>query len=73
MPPKIRELEARLLVAGFICRGGKGSHRNYTHPLLKRVVTISGRAGADAERYQERQIDQAIREVEELEAKNEIR
>lgn len=32
MPPKVRDLLAELERAGFINRGGKGSHRNYVHP-----------------------------------------
>jgi predicted RNA binding protein YcfA (HicA-like mRNA interferase family) len=32
MPPKLRELIADLEKAGFKDRGGKGSHRNFTHP-----------------------------------------
>jgi predicted RNA binding protein YcfA (HicA-like mRNA interferase family) len=32
VPPKIRELIADLEKAGFVDRGGKGSHRNYVHP-----------------------------------------
>jgi predicted RNA binding protein YcfA (HicA-like mRNA interferase family) len=33
MPRKIRELVADLEKHGFINRGGKGSHRNFTRPL----------------------------------------
>ena len=42
MPPKIRELVAELEGAGFVNRGGKGSHRNYVHPRLSKPITISG-------------------------------
>ncbi len=42
MPPKIRELIAELERNGFISRGGKGSHRNYEHPLGE-LVTVSGK------------------------------
>jgi hypothetical protein len=31
MPPKIRELIAKLERAGFVNRGGHGSHRNFVH------------------------------------------
>ncbi|MBN2493034.1 MAG: type II toxin-antitoxin system HicA family toxin [Deltaproteobacteria bacterium] len=41
MPPKARELISKLESAGFIERGGKGSHRNFVHPNLTRPVTIS--------------------------------
>jgi predicted RNA binding protein YcfA (HicA-like mRNA interferase family) len=62
MPPKIRELITRLKQAGFIDRGGKGSHRNFTHPQCSMPVTVSGKAGDDAKPYQERQIKEAIEE-----------
>lgn len=32
MPRKIRDLIADLQSAGFVNRGGKGSHRNFVHP-----------------------------------------
>ncbi len=63
MPRKIRELIRDLERAGFSDRGGKGSHRNYEHPVGSRV-TISGQLGDDAKPYQERQVRQAIEEVE---------
>jgi predicted RNA binding protein YcfA (HicA-like mRNA interferase family) len=65
MPRKVRELETDLLKAGFEKRPGKGSHRVYTHPKFSGVVTISGRAGDDAKRYQEKQVAGAIEEAEE--------
>lgn len=48
MPRKIRELIAEMEKHGFVNRGGKGGHRNFTHPRLARPVTISGDAGDDA-------------------------
>ena len=62
MPPKIRELIANLERAGFINRGGKGSHRNFVHPRVNRPVTISGKLGEDAKKYQERAVARAIEE-----------
>jgi predicted RNA binding protein YcfA (HicA-like mRNA interferase family) len=62
MPPKIRELIALLLSAGFIDRGGKGSHRNFTHPRCGKPITISGNTGDDAKKYQLRQVEEAIKE-----------
>lgn len=59
MPRKLRELIADLEKAGFVNRGGKGSHRNFTHPRGLRV-TISGQAGADARHYQEKEVRQKI-------------
>jgi predicted RNA binding protein YcfA (HicA-like mRNA interferase family) len=48
MPPKIRNLLEELKSAGFVDRGGKGSHRNLVHPKLSRPATISGNLGDDA-------------------------
>jgi len=64
MPPKIRELVAELEAAGFVNRGGKGSHRNYVHPRLSKPITISGKLGDDAKQYQIRVVRTAIAEVE---------
>jgi predicted RNA binding protein YcfA (HicA-like mRNA interferase family) len=59
MPPKIRELIRELESAGFLNRGGKGSHRNFRHP--KGInITISGNASQDAKRYQVRDVERAI-------------
>lgn len=62
MPRKIRELIHDLKKAGFVDRGGKGSHRNFTHVRGVRI-TLSGTASHDAKRYQERDVENAIREV----------
>ncbi len=61
MPRKVRQLIADLERAGFVNRGGKGSHRNYQHPKGVRV-TISGQPGQDALPYQERQVRRQIEE-----------
>jgi predicted RNA binding protein YcfA (HicA-like mRNA interferase family) len=62
VPPKIRELITQLESAGFVDRGGKGSHRNYDHPKVARPITISGNPGDDAKRYQVRAVNLAIEE-----------
>ena len=59
MPRKIRELIAELTSAGFIDRGGKGSHRNLKHPSGVKI-TLSGKQGDDAKPYQERDVRKAI-------------
>jgi len=62
MPKKIRELISMLEKSGFSNRGGKGSHRNFIHPLgLK--VTISGKLGNDALKYQEKEVNSKIAEA----------
>jgi predicted RNA binding protein YcfA (HicA-like mRNA interferase family) len=62
VPPKLRQLIADLEGAGFVNRGGKGSHRNYIHPKVSKPVTISGGTGDDAKRYQIRATQLAIEE-----------
>lgn len=63
MPPKVRELISELERNGFVNRGGKGDHRNYFHPLCSKIVTISGKTGSDAKKYQIKEVKEAIREV----------
>lgn len=59
MPRKLRQLIADLERAGFIDRGGKGSHRNFQHPKGVRV-TLSGQPGQDAKPYQEKEVRRGI-------------
>jgi len=63
MPRKIPELIRDLQHAGFVNRGGKGGHRNFEHPRGVRV-TLSGKPGADARPYQEREVLRSIAEAE---------
>ena len=63
MPRKIRELIKDLEMAGFINRGGKGSHRNFLHTSGV-VLTLSGQPGDDAKPYQEKLIKQKIMEAQ---------
>ena len=62
MPPKIKELIKQLEEAGFKNRGGKGSHRNFIHSNVPEPITISGKSGDDAKRYQIRAVRLAIEE-----------
>ena len=64
MPRKLRQLIADLEKAGFVNRGGKGSHRNFTHPKGVRV-TLSGNPGDDVKHYQERDVRRALDAVKE--------
>ena len=59
MPRKIRQLIKELEQAGFINRGGKGSHRNFIHPKGV-VITISGKLGDDVKPYQEKGVANKI-------------
>ena len=63
MPKKIRDLIKDLENAGFINRGGKGDHRNFVHPNVRKPVTISGKEGDDAKHYQEKAVRLAIEEA----------
>ena len=59
MPP--RELIKQLEKAGFKNRGGKGSHRNFIH-TKGIAITISGKTGSDAKKYQENEVKRKIME-----------
>lgn len=59
MPRKIRQLIVDLENAGFVNRGGKGSHRNFRHPGGLRVL-LSGNPEAEAKHYQERDVQQSL-------------
>jgi predicted RNA binding protein YcfA (HicA-like mRNA interferase family) len=63
VPPKIRELEARLRSAGFVRQAAKGSHRKWIHPS-GRLLIMSGREGDDAKKYQEREVEEVVAAVE---------
>jgi predicted RNA binding protein YcfA (HicA-like mRNA interferase family) len=63
VPPKIRNLLEDLRAAGFIDRGGKGSHRNLVHPRVSRPITISGNLKDDAKPYQIKAVKQALDEA----------
>lgn len=62
MPRKVRQLIADLEKAGFVNRGGKGSHRKFMHPKGVKVI-ISGGSGDDAKHYQEKDVRQALKEI----------
>lgn len=49
-------------MAGFVDRGGKGSHRNFLH-RSGIVITLSGDPGDDAKPYQEKAVRQKIEEA----------
>jgi predicted RNA binding protein YcfA (HicA-like mRNA interferase family) len=65
MPRKIRELKQLLRKVGFQELPGKGSHTNWIHPLYAGKITVSGKDGADAKLYQEKEVLEAVEEVEE--------
>ena len=65
MPKKIRQLKKMLKKAGFHWRPGKGSHTVWQHDQLpNKSVTIAGHDGDDAKKYMEKDVADAIRELE---------
>ncbi|MXX14774.1 MAG: type II toxin-antitoxin system HicA family toxin [Gemmatimonadetes bacterium] len=60
MPRKIRELIKDLEAAGFVNRGGRGSHRKFVHSKVSKSVVLSGQLGDDAKHYQEKDVKVAI-------------
>lgn len=69
VPRKLRRLIVDLEKAGFVNRGGKGSHRNFVHLTGPRVL-LSGSEGADAHHYQEKGVKEKIAEAKEKEQKS---
>ena len=63
MARKVRDLISDLKRAGFVDRGGKGSHRNFVHPNVTKPITISGDENDDAKHYQEKAVRLAIEEA----------
>ncbi|MBD2438734.1 type II toxin-antitoxin system HicA family toxin [Nostoc sp. FACHB-110] len=66
MPKKIRELKSLLLQAGFTYKPAKGSHSKWIHPLLPQAIIIAGKDGSDAKAYLEKQVNEALAELEKI-------
>jgi len=65
VPRKLRQLVSDLERAGFArIHGGKGSHRKFVHPKYCGFVLISGNDGDDAQHYQEKQLRNALRQIQ---------
>ena len=65
LPKKIRELKAMLLKANCICEQAKGSHTKWSHLLLNYKITLSGKDGNDAKRYQEKDVKDFLKDIKE--------
>jgi predicted RNA binding protein YcfA (HicA-like mRNA interferase family) len=65
VPRKIRQLIKELKKAGFeqVSGAGKGSHRKFVQGRFSGAVTLSGKEGADAKHYQEREVQNAIEQI----------
>jgi predicted RNA binding protein YcfA (HicA-like mRNA interferase family) len=74
VPRKIRQLIAELQRAGFVLapHRGKGSHRVFKHPMSGMEVVLSGQTGDDAERYQERDVREALAAIREIDQDREV-
>jgi predicted RNA binding protein YcfA (HicA-like mRNA interferase family) len=62
MPPKIRELIELLESAGFVNKGGKGSHRNFVHPNVAKPITSPDKVGLDAKPYLIKAVELAVKD-----------
>ncbi len=64
MPRKIRQLKTDLRRAGAIQVAQEGSHTKWTHPQVRGLlIELSGADGDDAKRYQERDLQAALRRI----------
>jgi predicted RNA binding protein YcfA (HicA-like mRNA interferase family) len=68
MPRKIRELKSQIAREGFLYlpKRGKGSHERWKHPLISKTMTISGKDGDDVPSYLEKQLQQLLKEIEQI-------
>ncbi|AVH61958.1 MULTISPECIES: type II toxin-antitoxin system HicA family toxin [unclassified Nostoc] len=66
MPKKIRELKSLLLQAGFTYKPAKGSHSKWMHPQLPKAIIIAGKDGSDAKPYLEKQVNEALEELNKI-------
>jgi predicted RNA binding protein YcfA (HicA-like mRNA interferase family) len=66
MPPKIRKLKSDLRKAGFVERPAKGSHTAWSDALdPTNHLLIAGHDGDDADKYQIRDVRNAIKRAKE--------
>lgn len=66
MPRKLRELRADLARVGWKIDRQSGSHQIWKHALLPgQDVNLAGQDGADAHRYQEKDVREAVRRIRE--------
>ncbi|MCC5629916.1 type II toxin-antitoxin system HicA family toxin [Nostoc sphaeroides] len=68
MPKKIKELKSLLLRSGFTYKPAKGSHSKWIHPKLSKAIIIAGKDGSDAKLYLEKQVNEALEELNKIEA-----
>jgi predicted RNA binding protein YcfA (HicA-like mRNA interferase family) len=56
-----------LLQAGFTYKPAKGSHSKWIHPKLPKAIIIAGKDGSDAKLYLEKQVNEALVELNKME------
>ena len=67
VPVKLRKLKAELRKAGFLERSAKGSHTRWVYQYDESIgVTLAGNDGDDADKYQLKQVRNALRKVKEV-------
>jgi hypothetical protein len=66
---KKRDIRADYRRAGFTESQGKGDHTIFRHPLVRNNYAVDGRDGLDAERYDESNLRQALRDLAEARKK----
>ncbi len=67
MPKKIRQIKSLLLKAGFASKPAKGSHSKWIHSKLPKAIIIAGKDGSDAKPYLEKQVNDALEQLREME------
>jgi predicted RNA binding protein YcfA (HicA-like mRNA interferase family) len=67
MSKKVRELKNILRKVGFKESSGKGSHTKWSHPLLSGKIILSGNDGSDAKPYQEKDVQKALKRLQNIE------
>ena len=50
----------------YLPKRGKGSHKSWRHPMLRKTLTIPGKDGDDVPLYLEKQLAQLLTEMNEL-------
>lgn len=67
MPKKVRELKSILKQVGFTYKPAKGSHSKWKHPKLSTSIIITGKDGDDAKSYLEKEVNEALEELNKIE------
>ena len=71
MPRKKRDIRRDYRQAGFGERKGKGSHSTvFFHPQVRKNISIAGLDGEDAKRYDEDNLREALRLLDEARRRN---